>query len=121
MSATVSGPTRPDTSNLYEFVWFSESGLPVECFFDYAPPDPDDELIPSSPARDPGMELKHAFVCGNHDINDMLPLHIVEQIERLALLDYLKKDSEAREKKFGLSKFFAPSRDYRPSLACFLG
>ena len=111
MSATVSGPPRPDTSDLYEFVWYTESGLPVECFFDYAPPDPDDEIIPSSPARDPGMELKHAFVCGNHDINELLTLHIVEQIERLALLDYLRKDAERRHQKF--DPFFGPSRDYR--------
>ncbi len=120
MNATIEKSTRPDTSDLYEFMWISDSGLPVECYFDYAPPDPDDELIPSAPARDPGMELKHAFICGNHDIADWLTVHISEQMERLALLDYLKKDSEAREKKYGLSKFFAPSRDYR-SLAGFLG
>lgn len=121
MSAEVRGPKRPDTSNLYEFVWYTESGLPLECYLDYAPPDPDDEVIPSAPARDPGMSLRYAFVCGTHDISDMLTVHIGEQIEHDALLDYFKKDRAEREKKFG--PFFGPSIDYRRhfSHAGFLG
>jgi len=119
MSATVNKPTRPDTSDLYSLIWFTDSGLPVECFFNYSPPDPDDEVIPSSPARDPGMELRYAFVCGTHDISEMLTYHISQNMEHMALLDYLAKDRKEREKKFG--PFFGPSRDYRRSLAGFLG
>lgn len=121
MSATVDKSTRPDTSNMYEMVWYTASGLPLECFFNYNPPDPDDEIIPSAPARDPGMSLRYAFVCGTHDISDMLTVHISEQIEHDALLDYFKKDRAEREKKFG--PFFGPSIDYTRhfSSACFLG
>lgn len=118
MSATVTQPTRPDTSDLYQLIWFTESGLPVECFFNYAPPDPDDEVFPSAPARDPGMSLRYAFVCGTHDISEMLTVHISEQMEHMALLDYLHKDRQERDRKFG--PFFGPSRDYH-SHACFLG
>ena len=121
MSATVEQPNRPDTSDLYDFVWVSESGLPVECFFNYNPPDPDDEVFPSAPARDPGMSLRYAFVCGTHDIANWLTVHISERMEHMALLDYLRKDREAREKKYGLTKFLAPSRDYRRSFASMLG
>lgn len=39
---------RPDTTDMYEFIWISDSGLPIECFFNYAPPDPDDEVFPSA-------------------------------------------------------------------------
>lgn len=118
MSATVTQPTRPDTSDLYQFVWFTDSGLPVECFFDYAPPDHDDEIIPSAPAKDPGMSLKHAFVCGTHDFADKLTYHVIQEMERMALLDYLHKDSAKRNKMFGT--FLPPSRDYH-SFASFLG
>lgn len=118
MSA-VSGQTRPDTSNLYEYIWYTESGLPVECFFDYAPPDQDDEIIPSAPARDPGMSLRHAFVCGTHDFADKFTGHIIREMEHLALLDYLRKDREARDRKFG--PFLASIRDYRRTFASMLG
>lgn len=117
MSAETIKSKRPDTSDMYEFVWISEEGLPVECFFNYAPPDPDDEIIPSAPARDPGMSLRYAFICGHHNIADWLTVHISEQMEHMALLDYLKKDRAVRGRKFTA---FAPSRDYR-SHACFLG
>lgn len=118
MSATVNKPTRPDTSDMYSLVWFTDSGLPVECFFNYSPPDTDDEVFPSAPARDPGMELRYAFVCGTHDISEMLTYHISEQMEHMALLDYMAKDRAKRNKMFGT--FLPPLKDYR-SFASFLG
>jgi len=119
MIATVTQPTRPDTSDLYEFTWFTESGLSVECFLDYNQPDQDNEIIPSAPLRDHCMELRYAFVCGVHDFAPNFTGHVIQEIEHMALLDYLRKDRDARDKKFG--PFFGPSRDYSRSFASLLG
>ncbi len=120
MSATVDKSTRPDTSGMYAFTWYTETGLPVECFLDYNQPDPDD-LLRIAPASDPRMELRYAFVCGIHDFAPKFTYHIIQEIEMKASSEYLKKDREERNKKFG--PFFGPSIDYRRhfSSACFLG
>lgn len=98
---------RPDTTDMYQFIWFTESGLPLECY-----------LYFHESEADASMELMHALVNGEHDIADMLTYHVAQNIEQMALLDAIKKNRKEREKS-AIWRHFQP-RDYH-SNASFLG
>lgn len=105
---------RPDTTDMYQFVWFTESGLPLECYLYFHEPCPAAHFMPGA---DASMELMHVMVNGEYDIADILQYRTCQDIEQAALLDATRKDREARNNS-PLGRHFAP-RDYH-SLAGFL-
>lgn len=106
---------RPDTTDMYQFVWFTETGFPLECYLHFHEPDPAAYFYPGA---DASMELMHVLLAGEHDIAGLLTVRACEDIEQAALLDATKKNREAREKS-AIWKHFQP-RDYH-SMASFLG
>lgn len=105
---------RPDTTDMYQFIWFTESGLPLECYLYFHEPDPAGHFFPGG---DSSMELMHAMING-HDIADILTIRACQDIEKMALLDATKKNLAARTN----SQIWQHIPDMsNRSLACFLG
>lgn len=106
MNATTEKSKRPDTSDMIQFIWFTENELPLECYLYY------------SPGAENPMELMHVLVNGEYDIADILEYRACQDIEKMALLDVTRKErAELARKNFWISP---PKRDYH-SFASMLG
>lgn len=100
---------RPDTEGLYEYLYFSHSGVPVECFFDYEPEE--------RGQYGESLTLVYAFV-GNEDISELMSDQIVGFIETVALATLQKKRKDDAD-DYKIERAIA-NRSYA-SFASFLG
>ena len=100
---------RPDTKGLYEYIYYSHSGVPVECFFDYEPAE--------RGQYGEYLELSYAFV-GNEDIRDMMSSGVIGLIETVALAQ-LQKDRKEDADDYRIEQAI-DNRSY-DSFASFLG
>lgn len=103
---------RPDITGMHSYIFFSHSGVPIECYFDHQPHEPQTMY---DPGANEVLELVHAFI-GDHDILDIMEQSIKCLIETVALA----KMQEERIDDDHRIEFPRPSKDYR-SFASFLG
>lgn len=113
MSAETIKSKRPDTTGLYSFIWFTESGMPWECYLYFDGPDPAGHFMPGA---DLDMELRYVLPDGEHDIADTLRDDVCRFIEMAALHDATKAERAAMG-----HKWITFTERYSRSLANFLG
>lgn len=104
---------RPDMTGMHSYIFFTHSGVPIECYFDHQPHEPQTMY---DPGADEVLELVHAFI-GDHDILDVIKPSIKGLIETAALAKLQKERMDDDDHRI---EFPMPSKDYR-SFASFLG